>query len=70
MPKQRKFVKNKENVSMYVKTPSKFRIGTRKAGKSAMLMSVDELWAALSNSNLKRHKNKVTNALRLRGVEV
>ena len=47
----------------------KFRIGSRKGGKSALTMTDDELLAALESSSTRgRDKPKIRQVLKLRGV--
>ena len=46
----------------------KFRVGRRKSGKSALLMSTAELLIALENSEYSRSKNNINAVLRMRGV--
>ena len=65
MPKSRKSDKRDGRV-FKSNVPTKFKIGNRKTGKSAMLMSVKELEAVLEDSNKKKFHNKARAALALR----
>ncbi len=67
MPKNRKIYK-KENRIIVENVASKLRIGNRKTGVSAMLMSISALKEVLASSDKKRYHNKARNALHLRGV--
>lgn len=51
-----------------VTVPTKFRIGTRKGGKSANLMSDDELVKVLANKDQAKHWNKARAVLANRNV--
>jgi len=68
MPKNCKITK-KDNVTYKQNVASKLRIGNRKTGVSAMLMSVAALKEVLSNTNKKRYHSKARNALHTRGIE-
>jgi hypothetical protein len=49
----------------------KFRIGSRKGGKSALTMTNDELLAALESDNTRgRDKPKIRQVLKLRRVDL
>lgn len=70
MPKNRTRTKN-ENGAWVVSRPcSKLRIGTRKSGKSALIMSNDELIAVLDDANKKRYHHKARTVLLNRGVKL
>jgi len=56
MPKNTKVYKV-DNVLKRQRVPSKFRIGTRKAGKSAHLMSTQALLDVLAGPHKKNAKN-------------
>jgi hypothetical protein len=67
MPKNRKAIKTSQAIVM-VNTPNKFRIGTRKAGKSAHTMSNKELKAILKNVDMKNSYSNAVAVLKLRGL--
>ncbi len=67
MPKNRKIYK-KENRTIVENVASKLRIGNRKTGVSAMLLSISALKEVLGNTDKKRYHSKARNALQLRGV--
>jgi len=66
MPKNRKTVKE-GNVIKKLKVPSKFRVGTRSGGSSAMLMSNSILNALLKDADYRRDWNKIKGVLDARG---
>ncbi len=67
MPKNRKIYKV-DGVLHIENVASKLRIGNRKTGISAMLMSIGTLKDILSNKDKKRYHSKARNALHTRGV--
>jgi len=67
MPK-RKNVQKIDGRVIKKNVPKKNRVGTRKSGKAASLMSTADLQAALERGG--RSKNKIINVLRKRGVTV
>ncbi len=69
MPKNRNVVK-KDGVVHKYKVASKMRIGTRKSGKSANLMSNEDLMSVLSSKDMARHHGKARTVLFNRGVRV
>ena len=70
MPKQKKTWKDASGAIHKQKVCTKFRIGTRKSGKSALLMSDEELLAVLDDKNKKRYHAKALTVLGKRGVYV
>ncbi len=68
MPKNRTSVKTERGTKV-IRPPSKFRIGNRKSGRSALLMTTAELLKELESTNNKRGHDKVRTVLRQRGVE-
>lgn len=69
MPKNRKVVKISQAMVL-INEPRKFRIGSRKGGKSAHVMSSKELRDILKDEDRKRDRSNATAILRLRGVAV
>ncbi len=70
MPKNIVKVKNSAGAIVKTRPMKKFRIGTRKSGKSALLMSNDELMNVINDNGKKRHRNKAIKVLRMRGILV
>lgn len=70
MPKNRTKKKNENGAIIVTRPNPKFRIGSRKGGKSALLMSNDELIAVLDDSNKKRYHAKARTVLANRGVTI
>jgi len=70
MPKNRKVEKNKEGVVKMSIPKSKLRIGNRKSGRSAFLMSTEELKNVLAKDDYKKYHQKARTVLRQRGVTV
>ncbi len=68
MPKNVKSEKVGNNCMKRTTPPSKMRIGTRKNGKSANLMSNVDLLATLEDANLKRSHSKARAVLTARGA--
>jgi len=67
MPKHRKVVKRDGQIFKF-NTPNKFRIGTRKNGVSAHMMSSAALQEVIANKDkAKYHKNART-VLAIRGI--
>ena len=62
MPKSRKVTKV-DGRTVVTNAPTKLRIGSRKGGKSANLMSKDELEKVLADSGKKRYHDKARAAL-------
>lgn len=58
MPKSVRKVKNRDGYWERIKVATKHRIGTRKNGKSANLMSCEELDKVLLDKNLAKYHNK------------
>ena len=69
MPKNRKIIKTPKGITR-INEPRKLLIGTRKSGKSAQIMSNDELKAVLNNKNQAKYHNKAATVLQNRGVEI
>ena len=69
MPKNRKTVKL-DGVIKHLNVPSKLRIGTRKAGTSASLMSNSTLQDVLTDKGKKRYWNNAQSVLISRGFTV
>lgn len=67
MPKNRKVVKTPKGI-IKLNAPRKFRIGIRSGGKSAHVMSNNELMDVVTNPNMKRDHSSAEAVLRLRGV--
>lgn len=67
MPKSKKTTKV-DGRTVHHKTPMKFRIGTRKAGKSAITMTTAELQAVLENKDKRKWHSKARTVLQSRGV--
>ncbi len=63
MPKANK-VEKRDGRTFKVKVCTKLRIGTRKAGKSALLMTKDELLKVLEDKGKKRYHAKAKAALK------
>lgn len=70
MPKNISRVKTANGAVVMKRPCSKFRIGSRKGGKSALLMTSDELKDVLNDQSKKRYHAKAVAVLRMRGVEV
>ncbi len=70
MPKNRTRTKSSTGAIIHSRPCSKFRIGTRKSGKSALLMSTDELRAVLADGTKRRYFAKVIAVLKMRGINV
>ncbi len=58
----------KDNQVFHTKPPRKFKIGGRKGGKSANIMSSADLIAVLENSGKSRYHPNARAVLALRGV--
>jgi len=69
MPKMKRRAKGARASSATV-IRSKFRIGTRKGGKSALQMSSDDLKAVLNDTNKTKFHSNAISVLRMRGIEV
>lgn len=69
MPKRRNVVKINDRVNK-LRVPMKFRIGTRKSGKSGFLMTNKELLDVLESKDKKRWHNNARSVLAIRGVTV
>lgn len=69
MPKNRKVIKNGNTVTV-LSVPSKLRIGTRKSGTSALLMTTEALKDVLTKKDNSRYHNKARTVLAMRGVTV
>ena len=67
MPKNRKVTKV-NGATVVTKTPNKLRIGTRKTGQAASLLSTKRLQDVLEDSNLKRYHNNARTVLQHRKV--
>jgi len=66
MPKQRKVLKTGNTVNKF-NVPSKLRIGTRKSGTSAFLMTTEALKDVLTKKDHGRYHNKARTVLAMRG---
>ncbi len=69
MPKNRNVVKKDGLIRKY-NVASKLRIGTRKSGTAAHLMSTEALQAVLNSNDKKRYHTKARTVLAARGVTV
>lgn len=69
MPKNNKVTK-RDGIIRKSKVPAKLRIGTRKAGKSAIGMTTDALKAILTSDNHKRDHCHARTVLIMRGETV
>lgn len=69
MPKNRTRTKTASGGIIHSRPCSKFRIGTRKSGKSALLMSTEDLQALLQDEGKRRYFAKAVAVLKLRGIE-
>ena len=67
MPKSKKTTKV-DGRTIQHKNPMKLRIGTRKAGKSAITMTTAELQAVLENKDKRKWHNNARTVLQTRGV--
>ncbi len=67
MPKNRKVVKV-DGATKVIKVPAKLRIGTRKSGTSASMMSTKRLMEVLEDKNLKRYHNNAQSVINSRKV--
>ena len=67
MPKNRKVVKTDNRVQK-LNVQSKFRIGTRSSGKSALGMTTRALKEVLEKADQKRYHNKARAVLAMRGI--
>ena len=65
MPKNKLPVKGKNNKNIQ----RKFKIGTRKGGRSAHRMTNRQLVDALGNKGLRKHHHKIAQVLILRNVD-
>ena len=70
MPKNISVSKSATGAITKRRPPHKFRIGTRKSGKSAVLMSDDELKEIVNDNSKSRYHKKAVDVLRNRGIEV
>lgn len=70
MPKNVSTTKTASGATVKRRPYHKFRIGTRKSGKSALMMSNDELKDVLNDKNKKRYHSKAAQVLKARGIEV
>ena len=68
MPKNKVRTKTATGAVIHSRACSKFRIGTRKSGKSAVLMSNEAWLAVLANEGQRRYFAKAGAVLKLRGV--
>lgn len=66
MPKSIKKVRNSDGYWERIKTGTKHRIGTRKGGKSANLMSSQELYDLIDHKNMTKYHNKARTVLKNR----
>jgi len=69
VPKNRKVSKNVEGVITKSIPTTKLRIGNRKSGRSALLMTTAELKEVLEKDDYKKYHQKARTVLRQRGVE-
>lgn len=67
MPKNVSRVKTKDGAIIVKRPTSKFRIGNRKGGKSALLMTNQQLMDVLKDPNKKRYHHKARAVLAARG---
>jgi len=70
MPKNISFSKTPTGAVIRHRPSPKFRIGTRKGGKAASLMTNDELKGVINDKNRKRYHSNAATVLTNRGVEV
>jgi len=69
MPKNRKVIKTPLGVTK-LNAPRKFRIGNRKGGLSAHVMSTAKLMDVATNPDMKGDHSNAMTVLRLRGVSI
>ena len=70
MPKNRKASKTASGAIVKNRPPHKFRIGTRKSGTSALVMSSKALLEVLTDSNKKKWRTNAIEVLKMRGIQV
>ena len=68
MPKNRVTKKSNTGAVSHFRPSTKLRIGTRKSGKSAFLMSTEDLVKVIEDKNKTRYHAKAKTVLSLRGA--
>jgi len=68
MSKRKTVIKTDRGVKIF-KAPAKFRVGNRKSGRSALIMTTADLLKELTSGNNKRAHDKIRTVLNKRGVD-